>query len=148
MGRNRTKGVMLLFAAFAALGAVSSAYGRGLTESDVAYAGPMLDNVLAGIAARDYAKFSRDFSATMRDGATETGFPAVVAALEEKLGGYSDRRFLRAGKTRTAMGMLTVVTYQARYSKDERATIMIWISENNGERRIEGFSATPSGGGK
>ena len=120
-------------------------YGRGTVESDIPFAAAMLDNVLAGIAEQDYAGFSRDFSTAMKDGVTEESFPSVADALDKELGAYRSRTFLSAGRTRTAVGVITIVTYRAVYTRDNDARIRIWISEKDGVRRIEGFLACPAG---
>jgi hypothetical protein len=138
MKKMQLIGAMILFEALFAC-------GSGLVESDIPFAPAMLDNALAGIAERDYGKFSKDFSTAMKDGVSEESFPSVAAAVDEKLGAYRGRTFLSAGRTRTAIGVITIVTYLAVYSKDDDARIRIWISEKDGVRRIEGFLACPAG---
>ncbi len=111
----------------------------GLKESDVAYAGPVLDNILRGIAEKDYGKFSRDFSAKLKEAVKEEDFYSLVTTLNTKLGEYQARSFSNAGQTKTAGGTITLVTYRARYSKESNTTIKIYFGENNGDKLIEGF---------
>ncbi len=122
--------------------------GRGLTAADAAFADPVLDNLLAGMAERNYAKYSADFSAAMKKAITEDGLPAMAAGLEEKLGVYKGRTFVRAGRTRAAVGEIITITYRAEYTKDAAATIVIYISDREGVKTVEGYSITPSGGAK
>ncbi len=114
--------------------------GKGLSEADVAYAGPMLDSILEGIAARDYSQFTKDFSQKMKDAIQQDDFDELVATLDTKLGEYQARSFTSAAKTRTAAGDITIVTYQARYSKDGSVVIKMYFSGDNEHRSIEGFS--------
>src|SRR5512138_3761312 len=81
---------------------------RGLNESDVAYADPMLDNILEGIATRDYAKFSKDFSEKMKEAIKENDFDSLITTLDTKLGEYEGRSFSSAGRTKTASGTITL----------------------------------------
>ena len=49
---------------------VFTSCGNSIKETDVSYAGPMLDNVLSGIKDKDYDKFSKDFSSIMKNAIT------------------------------------------------------------------------------
>ncbi len=111
---------------------------KGLSEAEVAYAGPMLDNILAGIAERDYDKFARDFSPRMKEAVKQADFDSLVTTLEAKLGEYEARSFTSAAKTKSA-AIDIIVAYQARYSKDNNVAIKLYFSDRNGKRAIEGL---------
>ncbi len=139
MSRNYLWRIKFVMTTIAILGMLLTSCGSGLSESDVAYAGPMLDNILQGIAEKDYGKFSRDFSEKMKDTVKEEDFYSLVTTLNTKLGEYQARSFSNAGQTKTAGGTITLVTYRARYSKESNTTIKIYFGENNGDKLIEGF---------
>lgn len=119
--------------------------GRVFAESDVPFAGAMVDGIIAGVAEGDYGLFTRNFSAAMKDALEEEDFPPIAADLARKLGEYEGRTFLSAAKTRSPIGNIWIVTYRARYSGDPDARIRIWISEKDGARSVEGFIAAPAG---
>jgi hypothetical protein len=119
--------------------------GRSLAEGDVPFAGAMVDGILAGVAEKDYGAFSRNFSDAMKDALKEGDFPDIVAGIERKLGEFEGMTFLSAAKARSPIGMIWIVTYRARYSREPDARIRIWISEKEGARRVEGFAAAPVG---
>jgi hypothetical protein len=129
----------------ALLCAVFPGCGRVISERDLPFAGDILDNVLAGIAERDYEKFSRDFSVAMKEAIAKEGFPSVLEDLEGKLGTFVGREFLSASKTRSKLGEIVIATFRARYAKDDDARIRLWISDKDGVRRIEGFMAGNAG---
>ncbi len=136
-------------AAIAALCLAILGCGQRLAESDVPYAASLLDNVLTGLAERDYGKFSTSFSPAMKEALGEGAFPSMVAQLEKSLGEYKGRTFLRAVRARAATGgKVDVVTYRAEFSRDSGATIRIYISDRDGKKMVEGLAVTPSGGAK
>lgn len=135
--RHSSKARLVLVAAFLA-GLFLAGCSKGLTESDVSYAGPVLDNILEGIAERDYEKFSRDFSERMKEAVPPDDFDAMVTTLETRLGTYAGRSFTNATQTKSATD-LVVVTYQARYAKESAVTIRMYFSAEGGSKLIEGF---------
>lgn len=138
MNWNGFSKIRLILLAIVLPGMLLTGCGKGLAESDVSYAGPMLDNILAGIAARDYDKFSKDFSERMKEGIPEEDFHSLVTTLEAKLGTYEGRSFDSAVRTKSAMDLM-VVTYQAAYSKESDVTIKVYFSETGDRKLIEGF---------
>jgi hypothetical protein len=112
---------------------------KTLEETDVMYAGPMLDTILEGIRAGNYDQFTRDFSEKMKDSLQESDFTALVTELHEKLGDYEGRSFISAVWAENPVMDLMVVKYRARYSNDSNVTITIYFSDNSGTRLIEGF---------
>ncbi len=140
MRREKASGIALAAVLTAAALMFFSGCGAKLQETDVPYAGPMLDTILDGIADGDYARFSRDFSAKMKAAVAEEGFFSTVAELNEKLGGYVERSFSSATKIRNAAMDLTAVVYRAKYSKEGGVTITMYIADDEGEKTVEGFS--------
>ena len=50
------------------------------------YANPLADNLIAGILARDYATFSKDFDEAMLTGIPESGFQDLLKLFDERVG--------------------------------------------------------------
>jgi hypothetical protein len=146
MRGKRVSGVLPLMMAVFTAGLVLAGCQKGLGESDIPYAASMVGNVLAGIADRDYARFSMDFSGAMKEAINEEGFPSMVAKLDDSLGEYRNRTFTRAVNARAKGKNYVIVTYRAEYEKDDKATITVYITDDDGTKLIEGFAAVPSGG--
>ena len=90
MKRNLTVvAVVLLMLVVAAAGCVAK-----LKEADVRYAGPMVDNLLAGIAAGDYDVFSRDLDETMLKAIDEKAFTTMVDQIRGVIGDYQSKTCL------------------------------------------------------
>lgn len=110
---------------------------KKLTESDVSYAGPILDNILSGIKDKDYDKFSKDFSTTLKNAITKSKFEVLVDTLNSKIGDYNSRTFSGASKTRSNNMDMDVVVYNAKFSK-ESGNVLITISFS-GSKLVEGL---------
>lgn len=118
-----------------------AACGGGLAEKEVPYARPMIDTIMRGIAGRDYAAFSRDFSDAMkaRVGAEELG--AIAEKLEAKLGRYQEWSLVNAVKARGPAGMeMVIVTCRVRFSGKGEVEAKAYIGVRDGVRTVEGFS--------
>lgn len=139
MIKNRSSKIGLVMIVIVSLSMLSAGCGKKLTETDVPYAKPMLDNILAGIAEKDYSKFSKDFSEPMKTGIQEDDFHAMVTTLESKLGEYESRSFTNATQIKSATELM-LVTYEAEYSKESNVTMKIYFSDSEGKKSIEGFS--------
>jgi hypothetical protein len=149
MSCNRVSGLLPLMVLALAASLALAGCRKSLEESDIPFVAPMVNNVLAGIAERDYGRFSMDFSDAMKDAITEEGFPSMMAKLDDALGEFKSRTFLRAVKPKgNGKDMVIVSYYRAVYAKDDRATITIYITDRDGKKVIEGFSAAPSRGTK
>ena len=112
----------------------------GLSESDVSYAGPMVDNVIGGLADRDYDMFSRDFSDTLKSALTEENFDTFADLLDEKIGSYESKNFGGASPTTQDDVDMTVVVYKAKFSKEtSNVLITVKFSGESGDETIEGI---------
>jgi hypothetical protein len=59
-----------------------------------AAAEPILDNLLAGFNDDNYAKYSRDFDAKLREALPEAKFQQVRGEIIEKLGKFQSKKYL------------------------------------------------------
>jgi hypothetical protein len=113
---------------------------KKITESDISYAGPLLDNMLAGIKDMDYNVFAKDFDTKMAGAFTEDSFKTFADMLQTKIGDYQSRTFSAAQNTKSGDTAITVVVYKAKYSK-ETADVLMTVSygQENGVMKIMGL---------
>lgn len=137
------KFVCLLLAAVAGLSLTGCA---GLKESDVSYAGPMLDNILACIQDKDLSGFSKDFDDTLKKDYTEDVFNSFVSLLEEKIGGYESKSFEAAALVTENDVTFTKVIYKAKYTKENGSVLITLVfDEVNGQKKVAGlFFSSPN----
>jgi hypothetical protein len=113
---------------------------KGLSEADISYADPILENVLTGMKEHNYKEFSRDFSDQMKAALTEENFAAFVTTFDTKIGDYESKTFSGATTTTKENKTYTVVIYKAKYSKETAdVQITITLSDHNGKKVIEGL---------
>jgi hypothetical protein len=116
---------------------LASDQGGTLTAEDVAYAEPLVDNMLAGINDGDYAVFSRDFSDVMKAAITEEKFNELTGLLTSIIGEYGQRSFTQAAKATQNDTLYTVITYTAKYS-NEPGDVLITVTFTS-DQKIEGL---------
>lgn len=117
---------------------VSLAGCSGIKESDVSYAGPIIDNILAGIKDKDYSEFSRDFSDTLKDGIPEDSFNTEIVDRFQALGELKEKLFASAANAVENNVNYTVVIYKVKYEKAD-VQLQISFSDSNGKKLIEGL---------
>lgn len=67
----------------------------GSSDQEVkAVSEPILDNLLAGFNQGNYAQYSKDFDATLREAIPEKKFQQVREDIIKKLGSYSSKKYL------------------------------------------------------
>ncbi len=141
MKRNVLSKIFIMLAITLIAGTLLPGCGaERLSESDVSYAGPILDNVLTGIRDNHYDEFSRDFSDKMKTALTQENFEILVTTLNSKIGDYESKSFSGATNAIKDNNTYTVVIYKAKYSKETNdVQITITLSDNNGKKLIEGL---------
>ncbi len=93
--------------------------GGARRESIVAYADPIVDNIVAGYNNGGFEEFSRDFDLNLRTAITADNFPTTRADLMRHLGRYLSRTVADVRNE----GPLVVVLYRAVFEKAPDATI-------------------------
>jgi hypothetical protein len=95
----------------------------GAEKSTVlAFSEAATDNLLAGWAANDYARFSHDFDSYMKRELPATKFAAWKQDLDNKIGNYLSREIVQV----TQSDEFYVVIYQAKFKKEE--TVIIGVA--------------------
>ena len=140
--KNKLLLLFALLAAFSALAACSQAPGATpVSGSDrdavLAYAEPKTDNVLAGFNAGDYAAYSRDFDATMRNALPESSFIQTRQLVTGKIGKYVSRKVDRVDR----IGEYMAVVYSAAFEQEEGVTVRV-VFAAGGDHSISGLFFT------
>ena len=91
------------------------------------YAAPASENVLAGLIARDYSQFSRDFSDSMKEGMDETAFKDLLNMLDSKLGAYQSNDLV----TVLQDDNYSTVVYRLTYEKDNQVTMRVVFDKSD-----------------
>lgn len=90
-------------------------------EAVLAFSETSVDNLLAGWTAGDYAVFSRDFDTDLLEEIPADKFAELKQDFDSQLGYYISRRVDQV----TRSDEFYVVTYQARFQREESLTITV-----------------------
>lgn len=90
-------------------------------DAVLAFSEAKTDNLLNGMNANDYAAFSQDFDAEMRNAMPQSGFDALKKDRDETLGLYVSRSVNRVVKD----GDFYAVIYDAVFEKDDAVSIRV-----------------------
>jgi hypothetical protein len=86
-------GILVIIVLLVAMPAVAAFVGTD--DSQVkAVAEPILDNLLAGFNQGNYAQYSKDFDATLRQAIPEKKFQQVREDILKKLGAFKSKKYL------------------------------------------------------
>ena len=128
MKPNRLSLILALIALLAVLALSACASGpkvEALQGSDrdavLAYAEPMVDNLLSGLNAADYAAFSRDFDDAMLKAIPESAFANLLATTTGKVGAYQSRAVDRVEKA----GDYYRVVYKSQFADDDNVQVLV-----------------------
>ena len=87
----------------------------------LAFSEPAVDNLFAGWTANDYAVFSRDFDADMREEIPAAGFADLKQDLDNKLGNYISRTVDQL----TRADEFYEIVYQADFGEEKPVKITV-----------------------
>lgn len=85
------------------------------------YGQPASENILEGLAARDYAQFSRDFSAEMKTGMDEAAFNELLTMLDNKLGTFQSSDLV----TVLQDDSFSTVVYRLTFERDNEVSMRV-----------------------
>lgn len=132
--------VLLLTIVLIAGTLLSGCGSKSLSEAEVSYTGPILENVLTGMKEDSYADFSRDFSDQMKAALTQENFITFKTTFDSKIGDYESKSFSGATTTTKDNKTYTIVVYKAKYSKETAdVQITITFSDHDGKKIVEGL---------
>lgn len=133
---KRLPGILLAMVLIVTAGALFKGCSTKLSESQVEYADPIIDNILEGIRETDYEMFSKDFGSTMKSTIKEEDFNSFTSSMSSQYGDYSSRSFTSATKDSADN---TIITYDAQYSKSSHLSIILYINNSNGISSVVGL---------
>jgi len=87
----------------------------------LAFSEAATDNLFAGLAANDYATFSRDFDPDMQKDVPATRFAAWKQDVDSKLGNYLSRQVDHVSQD----DEFYVVVYQVKFEQQESVTVEV-----------------------
>ena len=94
----------------------------GVERSAVlAYGEIIMDNLFAGLAANDYALFSRDFDAYMQKTLPAANFAAWKGDLDDNLGNFLSHQVVQAARS----DEFYVVDYEVEFEREKRVMVTI-----------------------
>jgi len=127
MRNEKSISVLFLVALLSSLlaGCASQTPAPTLTSDDQAavleFAEAKTDNLLAGMNAKDYAMFSRDFDQDMLKAMSQAQFDTLKKDRDAKLGLYLSRKVNSVVK----QGDFYSVLYDAEFEKDDAVTVRV-----------------------
>ena len=103
-------------------------------DSVLAYADSKGENLISGMVGGDYATFSTDFDATMKQGMDENAFTDLLATFASKLGQYQSHEVNAVLQDEN----YSTVVYRLNYEKDNRVTMRV-VFNNTEDHNISGL---------
>jgi len=103
-------------------------------DTVLAFSESTTDNLITGLAANDYAVFSREFDSDIAEEVTVTTFATMKQDLDNKLGKYLSRIVARVAQS----DEFYVVDYQAKFEQAE--AVKITVAFHASDQTIAGFS--------
>ena len=91
--RKNVVSILVLIVLLAAIPAAAAFIGTN-NDQVKAVAEPILDNLLTGFNKGNYAQYSKDFDATLREAIPEGKFKQVREDILKKLGTYKSKKYL------------------------------------------------------
>lgn len=113
--------LVLILLTLAACGPQETTLTGEAEAAVLAFSEPATDNLFAGVAANDYATFSRDFDAAMLTAMPATSFDTWKTDLEGKIGPYVSREVAQV----TQQGEFYVVRYTAKFAQEDNVTVRV-----------------------
>jgi hypothetical protein len=109
----------------------------GTTDEEVQLiAEPVLDMILAGMKAEDYAMYSKDFDQTMKEALTEETFLAANKQILESMGEYKSHKYLGF----LNKGEMTVILWKGTFDKtDDHLLIKLTLSKREDKCLVTGL---------
>ncbi|MEW6388593.1 MAG: DUF3887 domain-containing protein [Thermodesulfobacteriota bacterium] len=105
----------------------------GQSDQEVrAVAEPILDNLLAGFNAGDYAQYSRDFDTTLKEAISPKKFQQTRQTILNKMGKYEAKSFLGF----LQQGRMTVVLWKGKFAKTEDDVLIKLVLSKRPEKTV------------
>ena len=102
----------------------------GTTDQEVrTIAKPVLENMLEGFKTNNYATYSRDFDATLKEAMTEKKFHAIDGQIENSIGNCETTEYIGF----LTKGKMTLILWKAKFDKSESDVLMKLVMSKRGD---------------
>lgn len=128
---------LLLLAAVSACGCMGQetvVSGEAAAEV-LAYADPIVDNVMQGFNEGNYAMYSRDFSPEMKQALDEAAFERNREDVTSRIGLYESR----SDPVVTQTGEYIAVTYRATFEREDGVALRFVFKKDDPSHRLHGL---------
>ena len=98
------------------------------------YAQAPAENLLEGLIAADYTRFSRDFSDNMKQGMNEQAFTDLLTMLETRLGTYQSSALVTVLRDEN----YSTLVYRLVYEKDNQVSMRV-VFDNQEPHLVSGL---------
>ena len=116
---------ILLLSACSAQQPKSTVIEGAQRDKVLAYADPIADNLLTGMANNDYAAFSKDFNQKMKDAMGPDSLQKLRDQLDPRIGQYQSRQAEQV----LDYGDLVTVTYNGVFEKAKNVKILLTFTK-------------------
>lgn len=110
---------------------------KALKESDVSFAGGMVENALIAETQRNYDSWAKDMDETMLKAVPKDKFEAlIIDPIRGKVGEYvaGSKQFSAAVESK---GNITVL-YMAKFANEDQVKVTMSFKDANGQKKIIG----------
>ena len=101
----------------------------------LAYAEPIVDNLMQGFNEGNYAKYSRDFGPEMKQALDEAAFAENHEFVTSRIGLYESRGDPVVTKT----GEYVAVTYRAKFEREDGVALQFVFEKDDPSHRLQGL---------
>jgi len=101
----------------------------------LAYAEPIVDNLLLGLNEGNYQKFSRDFDGQMKSTLNSNVFMQTRQRIVERIGNYVSKRFLKFEEKGEFIGVI----YTAEFEKEKGVTVRVVFRKGDERHQVTGL---------
>ena len=101
----------------------------------LAYAEPIVDNLMQGFNEGNYAKYSRDFGPEMEQALDEAAFAENHEFVTSRIGLYESRGDPVVTKT----GEYVSVTYRAKFEREDGVALQFVFEKDDPSHRLQGL---------
>lgn len=139
--KNTLKTLLILTLSFLIIAGSAACGQKPVTSEEREKGEAIVGNLIDGIEKKDYAIFSADFDATMKDTMKESNFQELTDLFDQSIGAYESRTLTESKRILNAGTELLLFSYKAKYDKEQGdVSILVYLSEKDGVFQIAGFN--------
>lgn len=104
-------------------------------DAVLAYAHPISDGILAGYNEGDFARYSKDFDAAMKNAMPESVFKQSRAVIASKIGKYVSREIAEVFQK----DQYVVVLYKAKFEQEDAVEVKVVFQKVGDKNLVSGL---------